>query len=82
MVGPEDPLANGIADVLLTNGINVFGPQKQAAKIESDKEWAKRFMDTHGVPTARWQAFTDGQEAKTFINKYLIAPVYHDVIYQ
>lgn len=68
-MGPEDPLANGIADVLVANGINVFGPQKAGARIESDKQWAKQFMDTHGVPTARWQAFVDGQEAKNFINK-------------
>lgn len=68
-VGPEDPLANGIADVLTKQGIHVFGPQKNAAMIESNKDWAKAFMDRHNVPTARWQSFTDVTLAKNFINK-------------
>lgn len=68
-VGPEDPLANGIADVLLKHGIYVFGPEKNAANIESNKDWAKAFMDRHNVPTAKWKSFTDGSEAKTFINQ-------------
>nr|UXX33476.1 trifunctional purine biosynthetic protein adenosine-3-like protein [Holotrichia oblita] len=68
VVGPEDPLANGIADVLLSNGIYVFGPQKNAARIESDKNWAKSFMDRHKIPTARWKSFTNAQDAKNFVN--------------
>ncbi|KAI4457143.1 trifunctional purine biosynthetic protein adenosine-3-related [Holotrichia oblita] len=68
IVGPEDPLANGIADVLTSNGIYVFGPQKSAARIEWDKEWAKSFMDRHKIPTARWKSFTNASEAKNFIN--------------
>ncbi|XP_072386363.1 trifunctional purine biosynthetic protein adenosine-3 [Diabrotica undecimpunctata] len=67
-VGPEDPLANGIADALLAAGIKVFGPQKDAAQIESDKNWAKAFMDKHQIPTARWKSFTNAQQAKNFIN--------------
>lgn len=69
VVGPEDPLANGIADTLELEGIRVFGPNKNGAKIESDKSWAKRFMDKYGVPTARWQSFTSADEAENFINK-------------
>ncbi|CAG9856449.1 unnamed protein product [Phyllotreta striolata] len=68
VVGPEDPLANGIADALTVEGINVFGPRKNAARIESDKNWAKAFMDRHGIPTAQWQSFTLAEEAKNFIN--------------
>lgn len=68
-VGPEDPLANGIADALLSEGINTFGPQKNAAQIESNKEWAKAFMEKHGIPTAKWKSFTDAKNAKDFINK-------------
>lgn len=68
-VGPEDPLANGIADTLTSHGISVFGPQKNGANIESNKDWAKSFMNRHGVPTARWKSFTDADEAKNFIKK-------------
>ncbi|XP_063917756.1 trifunctional purine biosynthetic protein adenosine-3 [Zophobas morio] len=68
IVGPEDPLANGIADVLLADGIPVFGPSKNAARIESDKNWAKAFMDKHNIPTAKWKAFKNATEAKKFIN--------------
>lgn len=70
VVGPEDPLANGIADVLLSRGIPVFGPQKDAAQIESNKQWTKDFMDRHGIPTARWKAFTKAEDAKDFINRF------------
>lgn len=69
VVGPEDPLANGIADALELEGIRVFGPNKNGANIESDKSWAKKFMDKYGVPTARWKSFTSADEADNFINK-------------
>ncbi|KAL1488872.1 hypothetical protein ABEB36_014667 [Hypothenemus hampei] len=68
-VGSEEPLANGVADVLTIEGISVFGPLKRAAQIESNKDWAKAFMDRHGIPTAQWKSFTNATEAKTFINQ-------------
>ncbi|XP_043282718.1 trifunctional purine biosynthetic protein adenosine-3 [Venturia canescens] len=67
VVGPEDYLANGIADELSRVGILCFGPGRSGAKIEADKDWAKSFMDRHGIPTAKWRAFTDASEAKKFV---------------
>lgn len=69
VVGPEDPLANGIADALTENGIYIFGPQKAAAQIESDKDWAKSFMERHQIPTAKWKSFKNSSEARIFIKR-------------
>lgn len=70
MVGPEDPLANGLGDVLKKNGIRCFGPDQQGAQIEADKKWAKDFMLRHHIPTARYESFVDCEKAKEFILKY------------
>lgn len=69
VVGPEDPLADGIADVLLANKIACFGPIREAALIESDKSWSKDFMHRFGIPTARYETFTDVSKAKQFIRR-------------
>ena len=63
IVGPEVPLANGLSDALSDNNIPCFGPSKSAAEIESSKHFAKGFMQRHEIPTARWKAFTDVEEA-------------------
>lgn len=68
VVGPEDPLAEGLADHLQTQGIKVFGPCKAAAQIESSKAWAKDFMKRHSIPTADYNTFKCVDEAKKFIN--------------
>ncbi len=57
IIGPEQPLVNGIADDLRNAGINVFGPSKNAARIEGDKSFAKNLMNKYGVPTASHKTF-------------------------
>lgn len=62
VVGPEDPLVNGIHDFFLQDEklrhIAVIGPQKEGAKLEGSKEYAKEFMKRHAIPTAAYQSFT------------------------
>lgn len=62
VVGPEDPLVNGIYDELKndcrTNKITVIGPSKNGAKLEGSKDFAKAFMMRHHIPTAKYQTFT------------------------
>lgn len=61
VVGPEAPLAEGIADALRLEEIPVFGPSQAAVRLESSKWYAKRFMDRYGIPTAPWISFTAEQ---------------------
>lgn len=67
VVGPEDPLAQGIADVLKEQNIPCFGPSKAGAQIEADKSWSKDFMIRHSIPTARYESFTEAAKAKEYI---------------
>jgi phosphoribosylamine--glycine ligase len=57
VIGPEDPLANGLADRLREAGFLVFGPTAAAAQLEASKAFAKDFMRRHGIPTADYQSF-------------------------
>ncbi len=59
VVGPENPLADGIADYLRDKGIAVFGPGRAGAMLEASKTHAKQFMERHGVPHAGFASFTD-----------------------
>ena len=63
IIGPEAPLAVGLADELGEAGISAFGPNAAAARIESSKDWAKRLMQRHGVPTARAESFSSPDKA-------------------
>ncbi|KAL3861941.1 hypothetical protein ACJMK2_007951 [Sinanodonta woodiana] len=63
VVGPEDPLAQGITDHLLQKGIPCFGPSAKASQIEASKYFAKHFMTRHKIPTARFESFTDFEAA-------------------
>jgi len=62
VVGPEDPLVNGVYDYFQNDpalaAIKVIGPSKAAAQLEGSKDFCKRFMQSNGVPTARYQSFT------------------------
>ncbi|XP_027012011.2 trifunctional purine biosynthetic protein adenosine-3 [Tachysurus fulvidraco] len=69
VVGPEVPLAAGMVDDLTAAGITCFGPSAKAAQLEASKSFAKGFMDRHSLPTARWSAFTDPQEACNYIRE-------------
>jgi phosphoribosylamine---glycine ligase len=67
VIGPEDPLAAGLADAMTAAGIKVFGPSKEAARLESDKWFAKEIMRQQAVPTAEARIFTDPDAADEFI---------------
>ena len=70
VVGPEDPLAAGIVDAFVEKGLPIFGPSKNAAKLESSKIWAKEFMKRNSIPTADFEIFDDAQKAKDFVKSY------------
>ena len=64
VVGPEDPLVNGIVDKLTKLGIKCFGPTAKAAQLEGSKAFAKRFMQKYRIPTAAYESFSDPDAAK------------------
>jgi phosphoribosylamine--glycine ligase len=67
IVGPEAPLAGGLADSLLVQGIRCFGPKQAAAQIEASKVFAKDFMARHDIPTARHAAFHQFDDAIRYL---------------
>merc|ERR1719191_2158849 len=78
IVGPEQPLVDGIVDVLQSQGISVFGPSKQAAEIEESKVWSKDFMRRHNIPTAEYQVFK-GKESLEAALTY-VRNVKHNIV--
>jgi len=69
IVGPEAPLAAGIADRFMTEGLRIFGPNQAAALIEGSKAFAKELMKTYGIPTAEHETFSSYEEAKAYIEE-------------
>ncbi len=67
VVGPEGPLAAGIVDAFREKGLRIFGPTRAAAQLESSKDFAKRFMIRHGIPTAKFETFTDAEKARAYV---------------
>lgn len=68
VVGPDDALANGIVDRFENEGLRIFGPSQEAARLESSKVFAKEFMQRHNIPTAQSGHFTNSAEAIAFSN--------------
>jgi phosphoribosylamine---glycine ligase len=66
VVGPDNPLALGIVDLFRGRGLRIWGPSASAARFESSKVFAQRFMQKYGIPTAAAQAFEDATAAKRF----------------
>ena len=69
VVGPEAPLAAGVVDVFRARGLKIFGPTQEAAQLESSKDFAKRFMARHGIPTAAFATFSDAAAAHAYIDQ-------------
>jgi phosphoribosylamine--glycine ligase len=69
VVGPEAPLAAGIVNVFRQRGLKIFGPTKEAAQLESSKDFAKAFMKRHGIPTAEYETFSEPAAAHAYIDK-------------
>ncbi|HET9025701.1 MAG TPA: phosphoribosylamine--glycine ligase [Burkholderiaceae bacterium] len=67
VVGPEAPLASGVVDVFRAAGLRIFGPTRDAARLESSKDFAKAFMQRHGIPTAQYRTFTDAPAARAYV---------------
>jgi len=64
---PDDPLALGIVDAFKAEGLRIFGPTKAAAQLESSKAFAKHFMESHSIPTAKFKIFTNFKEAEKYV---------------
>jgi phosphoribosylamine--glycine ligase len=70
VIGPEAPLAAGLADRLREAGILVFGPSQAAARLEASKSFTKEICDAAGAPTAAWGHFTDAQAARDHVRAH------------
>jgi len=69
VVGPEAPLAAGVVDAFRAAGLRIFGPTREAAQLESSKDFAKRFMQRHGIPTAAYETFSEADQAHTYVDR-------------
>ena len=69
VVGPEVPLINGAVDAFTAAGIKAFCPNQAAAEIEGSKSFSKNLMKKYGIPTAKYEVFTDVEKARAYIQK-------------
>ncbi|GGA98048.1 phosphoribosylamine--glycine ligase [Macrococcus hajekii] len=70
VIGPEQPLTEGLADVLTAAGIKVFGPNQKAAQIEGSKSFAKEIMAKYNIPTAEYAVVTTKEEALMYLDAH------------
>lgn len=75
IVAPDDPLVLGMVDALAEKGIPAFGPNRKAAVIEGSKAFAKELMNTHGIPTARYEIFDSCTAAYEYVRTFGRFPV-------
>ncbi len=68
IIGMDNPLVGGVVDVFEKEGLRVFGPRKNAAIIEGSKAFSKDLMKKYGIPTAKYESFTDYEEAKKYLD--------------
>jgi phosphoribosylamine---glycine ligase len=68
VVGPEQPLAAGIVNLFRSRGLKIFGPSREAAQLESSKDFAKAFMKRNAIPTAAYETFSDTAAAHAYID--------------
>ena len=69
VVGPEAPLADGLVNLFRARGLKIFGPTREAAQLESSKDFAKRFMTRHNIPTARFETFAEAEAAHAYVEQ-------------
>ena len=69
IVGPEDPLVNGITDLFRENGLKIFGPDKKGAQLEGSKIFTKELLIENHIPTAEYMEFSDYDNAKKYIEE-------------
>ena len=69
VVGPEAPLAAGVVNLFRARGLKIFGPTREAAQLESSKDFAKQFMARHNIPTAAFATFADAAQAHAYVDR-------------
>ena len=67
VIGPEDPLAEGLADKLASETCKVFGPGRAGAQLEADKAWCKQMLRSASIPTGEGRVFTDAESARGYL---------------
>ena len=70
IVGPEHSLSLGVVDAFQKEGLKIFGPTKDAAQVESSKDFSKKIMNKYGIPTASYQTFDNKEDAIHYVEKH------------